>query len=264
MDIDWTEDPEQAERRTTVEEGTQFRGALTSNCPIDVRGRIEGEVQAPSLTVSESGSVHGNAKVGSLESQGELSGDFEADRVILAGVVKDNTVIRARQMEVRLASSRGKMQVIFGECELEVGEEPRVDEQPDDSPDASAQPAEAVAEAAAGEAEADQPQATATGDASDVGDASQAEAAVDESDISDAATEGVQAGEAAMESSSESEPEARSGESEASLNGNGSRRKKRGKSKAAKEDDDAAAQLTSWSSPPPSGSNSHSDPPPAE
>jgi hypothetical protein len=38
--------------------------------------------------------------------------------------VRDNTVIRARTLEVKLAASRGKLQVIFGECELSVGDEP--------------------------------------------------------------------------------------------------------------------------------------------
>ncbi len=112
------------EKRTVVEEGTNFKGTLSSSCPIDVRGRIEGEIETPSLTVSESGAVHGRAKVGSVRSEGELSGEFEADRVELAGRVRDNTIIRARSLEVKLAATRGKMQVIFGECELSVGDEP--------------------------------------------------------------------------------------------------------------------------------------------
>ena len=41
----------------------------------------------------------------------------------LSGTVKDNTVIRAKSLEVKLAPANGKMQVIFGECELEVGSE---------------------------------------------------------------------------------------------------------------------------------------------
>jgi cytoskeletal protein CcmA (bactofilin family) len=111
-------------KHTVIEEGTEFKGTLTSSCPVDVRGRIDGEVATPALTVSASGSVHGRAKVGSVRSEGVLSGEFDADTIELAGSVRDNTVIRARSLEVKLASERGKLKVIFGECELSVGDEP--------------------------------------------------------------------------------------------------------------------------------------------
>lgn len=108
---------------TVVEEGTEFKGTLSSSCPVDVRGRVEGELSTPSLTVSASGAVHGRAKVGAVRSEGEISGEFEADRVELSGRVRDNTVIRARSLEVKLERARG-LQVMFGECELSVGDEP--------------------------------------------------------------------------------------------------------------------------------------------
>ncbi len=111
-------------KRTVIEEGTSFKGTLTSSCPIDVRGRIEGDIETPSLSVSASGAVHGKAKVKSVRSDGELSGEFDAESVELAGTVRDNTIIRAKSLEVKLAAQRGKMQVIFGECELSVGDEP--------------------------------------------------------------------------------------------------------------------------------------------
>jgi cytoskeletal protein CcmA (bactofilin family) len=110
-------------RRTLVEEGTQFKGALSSNCPIEVKGRIDGDVEAPALLVSASGAVHGRIKVGELQSQGEIAGEFDADVVQLSGTVKDSTVIRAKSLEVKLSSQTTKMQVTFGECQLEVGSE---------------------------------------------------------------------------------------------------------------------------------------------
>jgi cytoskeletal protein CcmA (bactofilin family) len=110
-------------RKTLVEEGTQFKGALSSDCPVEVKGRIEGELNAPALSVSPSGAVHGKIKVGEIRSQGELAGEFDADVVQLSGTVRDNTVIRAKSLEVKLSQPGGKMQVIFGECELEVGSE---------------------------------------------------------------------------------------------------------------------------------------------
>jgi len=110
-------------RKTLVEEGTQFKGSLSSNCPIEVKGQIEGDVSAPALSVSASGSVHGRVKVGQIRSEGELAGEFDADVVQLSGTVKDNTVIRAKSLEVKLSPQNGKIQVIFGECQLEVGSE---------------------------------------------------------------------------------------------------------------------------------------------
>jgi|GEM_PF-449069 cytoskeletal protein CcmA (bactofilin family) len=113
-----------SDKRTVVDEGTSFEGKLSSSCPIDVRGRIDGDVSTPSLTISKHGAVHGRVKVGSVRSEGEIAGEFEADHVELAGTVKDNTVIRARSLEVKLSAERGRLQVIFGECELSVGDEP--------------------------------------------------------------------------------------------------------------------------------------------
>ena len=111
-------------KRTLVEEGTQFKGSLSSSCPIVVRGKIDGDISAPSLHVSSTGSVHGKVKVGEIESQGELSGEFDADVIQLSGTVKDKTIVRAKSLEVKLAPATGKMQVVFGECVLDVGEMP--------------------------------------------------------------------------------------------------------------------------------------------
>jgi cytoskeletal protein CcmA (bactofilin family) len=116
-------------RKTLVEEGTHFKGSLSSDCPIEVKGRVEGDLTAPALAVSVSGAVHGKVKVGEMHSQGELAGEFDADTVQLSGTVKDNTVIRAKSLEVKLSPANGKMQVIFGECELEVGSEQAAKEQ---------------------------------------------------------------------------------------------------------------------------------------
>ncbi len=110
-------------KQTLVEEGTQFKGSLSSNCAVVVRGKIEGDVSAPSLTVSSSGAVHGRVKVADLRSSGELSGEFDADVVQLSGSVKDKTIIRAKSLEVRLTQNAG-MQVVFGDCSLDIGDPP--------------------------------------------------------------------------------------------------------------------------------------------
>ncbi len=110
-------------KRTLVEEGTHFKGSLSSSCPVEVKGRVEGDLSAPSLTVSATGAVSGKVRVGEMSSHGELAGEFDADTVQLSGTVKDNTVIRAKSLEVKLAPANGRMQVIFGECALEIGDE---------------------------------------------------------------------------------------------------------------------------------------------
>jgi cytoskeletal protein CcmA (bactofilin family) len=111
-------------KKTLVEEGTQFKGSLSSSCPIVVRGKIEGDVTAPSLQVSATGAVHGKVKVGEIQSQGELAGEVDADIVQLSGTVKDKTVVRAKSLEVKLTPATGKMQVVFGECTLDIGDMP--------------------------------------------------------------------------------------------------------------------------------------------
>jgi cytoskeletal protein CcmA (bactofilin family) len=114
----------QSGKTTLIEDDTEFKGILSSKCPVVVKGAVEGEVVGPSLHVSPSGSVAGKVKVGELHSEGTLSGEFDAESVQLAGSVKSDTVIRARSLEVRLAPATGKMQVTFGQCELAVGDVP--------------------------------------------------------------------------------------------------------------------------------------------
>src|SRR6266542_2695160 len=91
------------ERTTLVEEETHLKGSLSSKCPIVVRGKVEGDLTAPLLSVSSTGAVHGIIKVLEIVSEGELSGEVEADIVRLSGVVKDKTVVRAKSLEVKLA-----------------------------------------------------------------------------------------------------------------------------------------------------------------
>jgi cytoskeletal protein CcmA (bactofilin family) len=111
-------------KQTVIEAGTGFKGDFDSACPIVVKGRIEGRMTAPSLTVESTGSVSGVVKVKELRSEGMIAGEYEADYVKLSGSVSDNTVIRARALEVNLSPQRGKMQITFGQCELEVGDIP--------------------------------------------------------------------------------------------------------------------------------------------
>src|SRR5689334_11121725 len=111
-------------KHTLVEEGTEFKGTMSSNCPIVVMGKVEGDVAGPEIHVSPTGVIAGNVKVKELRSEGEVAGEVEAETVRISGKVRDRTVIRARTLEVSLAAEKGGMQVVFGECELAVGDEP--------------------------------------------------------------------------------------------------------------------------------------------
>ena len=111
-------------KKTLIEEGTEFKGTLTSSCPIVVMGRVEGELKGPSVEVTETGVLSGKAKVTELRSRGELSGEFEAETVELSGRVRDKTVIRAKSLEVSLQREGGRIEMVFGDCELAVGDAP--------------------------------------------------------------------------------------------------------------------------------------------
>jgi cytoskeletal protein CcmA (bactofilin family) len=111
-------------KRTLVEEGTEFEGTLSSRCPIDVMGKVKGDVSGPSIHISASGVLDGTVKVSELRSEGELAGLVDADKVQLSGRVRDKTVIRASALEVKLEREDGKMEIVFGECQLEVGAQP--------------------------------------------------------------------------------------------------------------------------------------------
>jgi cytoskeletal protein CcmA (bactofilin family) len=153
------ESPKDGEKRTIVEEGTELDGSLSSTCPIVVSGKVGGEVIAPSLRINNTGSVRGKVKVEQLESKGEMSGEFEADVVRLAGVVRDDSILRAKSLEVTLAGPNDPNAVVFGTCSLEIGEMPDKEavirasregvslRPPEPVLRASAAPAEAVANA---------------------------------------------------------------------------------------------------------------------
>ena len=111
-------------KHTLVEDGTEFKGTMSSNCPIVVMGKVEGDITGPVIHITPSGVVAGVVKVKDLRSDGEIAGEVEADTVQISGRVRDRTMIRARSLEVSLSVSKGGMQVVFGECELAVGDEP--------------------------------------------------------------------------------------------------------------------------------------------
>jgi cytoskeletal protein CcmA (bactofilin family) len=102
------------EKQTLVEEGTRFKGSLTSTCAILVQGAIEGDVDGPAVTVSATGALSGKIAAGALKSEGKIAGDFDVESAQVAGSVENNTVIRASSLDLKLNVPSGKVQLTFG------------------------------------------------------------------------------------------------------------------------------------------------------
>jgi hypothetical protein len=116
--------PIKGDKQTLIEQGTEFKGTMTSTCPVVVNGRIEGELSAPELDVTATGAATGNIRAERLSSRGTLSGNIDAGDLFLSGSVGSKTVIKARNLEVKLTPDSGRMELTFGECTLDVGDEP--------------------------------------------------------------------------------------------------------------------------------------------
>jgi hypothetical protein len=110
-------------QETVVGEGTEFEGAIRSQCPITVNGNLLGDVSGPILIVTGTGSVRGRIKVAEVKSEGEIAGEIDAESVDLSGHVGDKTTIRAASLQVKLSQNGtgGIMQVSFENCDVNVG-----------------------------------------------------------------------------------------------------------------------------------------------
>ncbi|MBN2381600.1 polymer-forming cytoskeletal protein [bacterium] len=108
---------------TIIAQGTVMKGSIASEVPVTVSGKVDGDLAAPTLNISETGSVHGQVLVENLMSKGEISGEIEAQEVNLSGKVRDKTSIKAKSLEVKLdTSDPERLTVTFGECTLDVGQ----------------------------------------------------------------------------------------------------------------------------------------------
>jgi hypothetical protein len=112
------------DKHTLIEQGTEFKGTMKSTCAVVVNGSLEGDLSAPELDVTATGRVQGNIKAERLSSRGVLSGNIDAGDLFLSGSVGSKTVIKAKNLEVKLSPEQGRMELTFGECTLDVGDEP--------------------------------------------------------------------------------------------------------------------------------------------
>jgi cytoskeletal protein CcmA (bactofilin family) len=104
------------QKRTLVEEGTKFKGSLTSTCPVLVQGTVEGNVESPAVTVSATGTLSGKIVASTFKSEGKVAGELDVDTAQLAGQVDKNTIVRASSLDLKLtqAPGAGKVQLTFG------------------------------------------------------------------------------------------------------------------------------------------------------
>ena len=104
------------ELATIVEEGSEFRGNFTSSRPIIVNGRIEGDVRAPAVMVTNSGAIQGNVEAKTISCRGSAAGVLDADTIELSGAIAQNTVIRAQRLNLNIVSTSGKIELAFGQA----------------------------------------------------------------------------------------------------------------------------------------------------
>lgn len=105
-----------SETATIVEEGTAFAGDFESTCPIIVKGRVEGDVKAPTVTITHSGEVKGNVEAKTIVCKGSAAGVLEADTIELSGSIAQNTVVRARRLNLNIESTSGRIELAFGQA----------------------------------------------------------------------------------------------------------------------------------------------------
>lgn len=114
--IDGTRPGSGAEPTTVVEEGTSFKGNLTSRCPVIVKGRIEGELKAPTVTVTTSGALLGKVEAKTISCKGSASGVLEADVIELSGAIARDTIIRAQRLNLDVESTTGRIEIAFNQA----------------------------------------------------------------------------------------------------------------------------------------------------
>jgi cytoskeletal protein CcmA (bactofilin family) len=105
-----------AEPTTIVAEGTDFRGDFTSRCPVIVNGRIEGDVKAPSVTVTTTGALQGKIEAKTIRCKGSVAGVLEADSIELTGAIARDTIVRAQRLNLDVESTSGRIELAFNQA----------------------------------------------------------------------------------------------------------------------------------------------------
>ena len=99
-----------------VGEGTHCRGEFASRHPVIVHGRIEGDVKAPTVTVTASGALQGRIEAKTISSTGSVAGVLEADSIELTGAIAQDTIVRAQRLSLDVESTTGRIELAFNQA----------------------------------------------------------------------------------------------------------------------------------------------------
>lgn len=84
----WPEPAKAGARRSILSSDLVVEGDVRSDGPLEVQGQVVGQVKAPDLLISSTGTVDGSAIALDLKVRGKMSGAIEARQVsLLAGAV---------------------------------------------------------------------------------------------------------------------------------------------------------------------------------
>ena len=113
-------EPKSLAKQTVVEDGTELKGKLTSLCPVVINGVVDGELNAPEVTVASTGAVSGAIKAKRLRSQGTLSGsvvNLTSGRGALRScgvvVILEGSVVVWLDDKIIFSESEGFQRLIF-------------------------------------------------------------------------------------------------------------------------------------------------------
>jgi cytoskeletal protein CcmA (bactofilin family) len=70
---------------TVISANAEFKGAITAGDSVDIRGRVEGDVRAASITVYAGARIKGDLTADVILVQGEVEGRIQAQDVRLQG-----------------------------------------------------------------------------------------------------------------------------------------------------------------------------------
>ena len=99
----WPEPVKAGARRSILAADLVVDGDVTSIGPVDVQGRVAGQVKAPEVLIAPTGVIDGTALAHDLTVQGQISGAIEARTVSLAA----SSVIQADVTHERIAIEAG-------------------------------------------------------------------------------------------------------------------------------------------------------------
>lgn len=90
-------------RRSILAADLVVDGDVASTGPVDVQGRVAGQVKAPDILIAPTGAINGTALAHNLSVQGHISGSLETHTVSLSA----SAVIQADVTHERIATESG-------------------------------------------------------------------------------------------------------------------------------------------------------------